>query len=234
MECNTLKEEVMLPDYNTTRKKLILPEYGRHIQSMVDSLLTIEDRDERTRAAKTVINVMGNLSPHLRDVPDFRHKLWDHLAIMSNFQLDIDWPYPLPSAEKLHERPEKLEYNNQHPIRYKHYGLMSQKLIAKIKEMEDPTAKRILTVLTANHMKKSFLNWNKPSVEDAQILDDLNTLHGSRIEWPEGISLSSSKELLQAKINPNTPKNKNNGNNNNNNNPKGGNNGNGKKKKRKK
>ena len=108
-------------DYNSQRKKLILPEYGRNIQMMVDHLATITDRDERTRAAKTVISVMGNLYPHLRDVPDFRHKLWDHLMIMSNFTLDIDSPYPLPEKDILEEKPEKLPYNN-HRIKYKHYG----------------------------------------------------------------------------------------------------------------
>lgn len=206
-------------EYNTQKKKLLLPEYGRNIQKMVDYLLTIEDREERTRAAKTVIDVMGNLYPHLRDVPDFRHKLWDHLAIMSNFSLDIDTPYPLPSIEKLHEKPEKLEYNNHH-IKYKHYGLLTEKLIQKIKETDDPELKRVLTVLTANHMKKSFLTWNKDSVEDEQIYNDINTLYGGNIEMPEGMTLSHSKDLLQKKGKPaNKPQAKN-GNTNGNNNKK--------------
>ena len=176
-------------DYNSQRKKLILPEYGRNIQMMVDHLATITNRDERTRAAKTVISVMGNLYPHLRDVPDFRHKLWDHLMIMSNFTLDIDSPYPLPEKDILEEKPEKLPYNN-HRIKYKHYGLLTEKLIEKIKETEDPEIKRVLTVLTANHMKKSFLTWNKDSVEDDQIYNDINTLYGGNIEMPEGMILS--------------------------------------------
>ena len=118
-------------EYNTQKKKLLLPEYGRNIQKMVDYLLTIEDREERTRAAKTVIDVMGNLYPHLRDVPDFRHKLWDHLAIMSEFKLDIDTPYPLPSLSKLQEKPERLPYSSNH-IKYKHYGKLVEKLIDKM------------------------------------------------------------------------------------------------------
>ena len=185
-------------DYNSQRKKLILPEYGRNIQMMVDHLATITNRDERTRAAKTVISVMGNLYPHLRDVPDFRHKLWDHLMIMSNFTLDIDSPYPLPEKDILEEKPEKLPYNN-HRIKYKHYGFLTEKLIEKIKETEDPEIKRVLTVLTANHMKKSFLTWNKDSVEDDQIYNDINTLYGGNIEMPEGMILSHSKDLLQKK-----------------------------------
>ena len=198
MEYKTQEKEAFHPDYNTTRKKLILPEYGRHIQSMVDMLFAIDNKDERTKAAKVIVNVMGNFYPQLRDVPDFRHKLWDHLAIMSNFQLDIDWPYPLPSMEEWREKPDALEYNN-HQIRYRHYGLMAQKLVAEIKKQEDVEAKRQLTVLTANHMKKSFLTWNKDTVEDAQIYHDLNVLYGGDLEMLETLSLARSKDLLQKK-----------------------------------
>ena len=181
-------------EYNTQKKKLLLPEYGRNIQKMVDYLLTIEDREERTRAAKTVIDVMGNLYPHLRDVPDFRHKLWDHLAIMSEFKLDIDTPYPLPSLSKLQEKPERLPYSSNH-IKYKHYGKLVEKLIDKIKELEDPEQKRALIVLTANHMKKSFLTWNKDSVEDEQIYNDTNTLCGCTVILPAGMTLSNPNDL---------------------------------------
>jgi hypothetical protein len=192
-------------DYNTQRKKLILPEYGRHIQSMVDQLSSIEDRDERTRAARTVISVMGNLYPHLRDVPDFRHKLWDHLAIMSEFNLDIDTPYPLPSKEKLAEKPERLPYSN-HRVKFKHYGLIIEKLLGKVNEVEDEEKKRILVVLTANYMKKLFLTWNKDSVEDEQIFDDVRAIHGEHIEIPEGLSLSNLvKEATPAKKGGKTP-----------------------------
>lgn len=209
--------------YNTQNKKLVLPEYGRNIQKMVDFLLTIKDRTERTKAAKTVIDVMGNLYPHLRDVPDFRHKLWDHLAIMSNFQLDIDTPYPLPSVEKLQARPEKIPYNS-YRIKFKHYGKLTEKLIEEIRNQQDPEQKKALIVLTANHMKKSFLTWNKDTVEDEQIYNDLNTLYGSTFPMPEGMTLSNPKDLLQKKIKPssNKPMNKNyqkKGNNNGNNRP---------------
>ena len=196
-------------NYNTRRKRLILPEYGRNIQTMVDHLATIQDREERNRAARTIISVMGNLYPHLRDIPDFRHKLWDHLAIMSNFTLDIDSPYPLPSKEKLQEKPKKVPYSN-HRIKYRHYGLLTEKLVEKIKEMKNPEQKRALTVLTATHMKKSFLTWNKDSVEDEQIYNDINTLYGGDIEMPEGMTLSHSKDLLQKTMNVNSNKNNNN------------------------
>ncbi len=196
-------------NYNTRRKRLILPEYGRNIQTMVDHLATIQDREERNRAARTIISVMGNLYPHLRDIPDFRHKLWDHLAIMSNFTLDIDSPYPLPSKEKLQEKPKKVPYSN-HRIKYRHYGLLTEKLVEKIKEMKNPEQKRALTVLTATHMKKSFLTWNKDSVEDEQIYNDINTLYGGDIEMPEGMTLSHSKDLLQKTMNVNSNKKNNN------------------------
>lgn len=192
-------------EYNTQKKKLLLPEYGRNIQKMVDHIMTIEDRAERTRAAKTVIDVMGNLYPHLRDVPDFRHKLWDHLAIMSEFRLDIDTPYPLPSMEKINEKPDKISYGNNR-IKYRHYGKSVEKLIDKIKELQDPEQKRALIVLTANHMKKSFLTWNKDSVEDEQIYNDINTYYGGPILLPEGMTLSNPKDLLQKKSKPSSNK----------------------------
>ena len=215
-------------EYNTQKKKLLLPEYGRNIQKMVDYLLTIEDREERTRAAKTVIDVMGNLYPHLRDVPDFRHKLWDHLAIMSEFKLDIDTPYPLPSLSKLQEKPASItaEYTRVAADVVSMDGKLVEKLIDKIKELEDPEQKRALIVLTANHMKKSFLTWNKDSVEDEQIYNDINTLCGCTVILPEGMTLSNPKDLLQKKSKPssNKPMNKNYQKNNNNNNNKGNNN----------
>ncbi len=192
-------------EYNTQKKKLLLPEYGRNIQKMVDHIMTIEDRAERTRAAKTVIDVMGNLYPHLRDVPDFRHKLWDHLAIMSSFKLDIETPYPLPSIDKINEKPEKIKYSTNH-IKYRHYGKSVEKLIDKIKELEDPEQKRALIVLTANHMKKSFLTWNKDSVEDEQIYNDINAYYGCPIILPEGMTLSNPKDLLQKKSKPSSNK----------------------------
>lgn len=195
-------------EYNTQKKKLLLPEYGRNIQKMVDHIMTIQDRAERNKAARTVIDVMGNLYPHLRDVPDFRHKLWDHLAIMSEFKLDIDAPYPLPSMEKINEKPEKLKYSTNH-IRFRHYGKSVEKLIDKIKELEDPEQKRALIVLTANHMKKSFLTWNKDTVEDEQIYNDINTYYGSTVILPEGMTLSNPKDLLQKKSKPSSNKSQN-------------------------
>lgn len=185
-------------DYNTQRKKLLLPEYGRNIQSMVDYLLSIEDREKRTEQAYAVIDVMGNLNPQLRDVPDFRHKLWDHLAIMSDFKLDIDAPYPLPEREILHKKPEKIPYS-EGAIKARHYGKSVEKMVTKIRELTDPGQRRALIALTANHMKKSYLTWNRDSVEDVQIIGDINDLYGAELIPQEGVALSNHKELLQKK-----------------------------------
>ncbi|MGL5683622.1 MAG: DUF4290 domain-containing protein [Marinifilaceae bacterium] len=185
-------------EYNTQKTKLLLPEYGRNVQKMVDHIMTIEDREQRTKAAKAVIDVMGNIYPHLRDIPDFRHKLWDHLAIMSEFKLDIETPYPLPSVEKLNEKPARIPYKNNR-IRYRHYGSSVELLAKKIKELDNIEEKKALIVLTANHMKKSFITWNKDGVEDDEILADMKLYLGDDFEFPEGLTLSAEKYLLQKK-----------------------------------
>jgi hypothetical protein len=123
-------------DYNTSRNKLALPEYGRHIHKLVDHIVAIKDRNERNLATKALINVMGNLNPHLRDVSDFKHKLWDHLAIISDFKLDIDSPYPTPTSAILTEKPRIVPYN-QNSIRYKHYGKVIEMMVKKATEMDE-------------------------------------------------------------------------------------------------
>ncbi|MFQ3579954.1 MAG: DUF4290 domain-containing protein, partial [Bacteroidales bacterium] len=162
-------------DYNTQRPKLILPEYGRVVHQMVEYCCTIEDRETRTRAAHAIIELMGNMNPHLRDVPDFKHKLWDHLALMSNFKLDIDWPYPLPEKDILNLKPEKLPYSDGE-IKYRHYGKIIEKLVKKIPEIEDPKAQRALFELMANHMKRSYMTWKKENINDEIIIKELNRL----------------------------------------------------------
>ena len=181
-------------DYNSKRKKLPLPEYGRNIQNMVDHVMTIEDRDERNRAAKTVIDVMGNLYPYLRDVAEFNHKLWDHLAIMTDFKLDIDYPYEPPSPDILTEKPNKVPYN-QNDIKYKHYGLVMEKMVKKIAEYEGEE-KEVLTKQLANHMKKSYLVWNKDAVEDDKIIMDMEELSSGKISLEPEIQLADVKTLI--------------------------------------
>lgn len=182
-------------DYNSNRKKLVLPEYGRNIQIMVDHILTIEDREERNKAARTVIAVMGNLNPHLRDINDFKHKLWDHLALISDFKLDIDSPYELPAKEVLNEKPRSVPYN-QHGITYKHYGHAIQVMIKKAIEMEDEEEKADLTKMIANHMKKSYLTWNREAVSDDEIFHDLRVLSGGKLNVDEDMQLSETRDIL--------------------------------------
>lgn len=189
--------------YNTAEKKLTLPEYGRNIQNMVDYCVTIEDRQERKRCADTIINIMGNMFPHLRDVNDFKHILWDHLAIMADFKLDIDYPYEIVKKENLHAKPPKIAYANSR-MRYRHYGKTLEQMVARATELEDGEERNQLIKLLANQMKKSFLTWNKESVDDEKIFKDLYELSKGQISLStEDYKLSESKDLL-ARTNTNT------------------------------
>jgi len=172
-----------------------LPEYGRNIQKMIEHLMTIEDRDERNKAAKTVIGVMGNLNPHLRDVADFKHKLWDHLAIISDFKLDIDSPYETPTRELLQEKPKRIPYN-QKSIRFKHYGHSIVLMIEKAVEMEEGEEKQDLVQMIAYHMKKSYLTWNREAVDDREILEDLVTLSGGKLQLDPNLELPETRAIL--------------------------------------
>lgn len=185
-------------DYNTSRKKLNLPEYGRNIQQMVDHLSTVEDRDERNRLARVLIGIMGNMNPHLRDVNDFKHKLWDHLFIMSDFKIDIDSPYPIPNLETYQEKPKTVPYPTQ-PITFKHYGRSIELMIQKAIEMEEGQQKEALTQLIANHMKKAYLMWNKDSVSDDDVIKDLARLSGGKLTLAVGTRLSDSREVFKNK-----------------------------------
>ena len=166
--------------YNTQQKRMPLPEYGRSIQNMVDHALTIEDRAERQRCANTIINIMGGMFPHLRDVPDFKHKLWDHLAIMSDFKLDIDYPYEIVRPDYLNVKPDRIPYSSG-KIRYRHYGRAIEQLIQKAVEMPEGEERDQLIALTASHMKKDYITWNKDTVEDQKIYDDIYEMSGGTI-----------------------------------------------------
>lgn len=181
-------------DYNTSRKQMVLPEYGRNIQKMVDYVKTIEDREERNKLATAIVGVMGNLNPHLRDINDFKHKLWDHLAIIANFELDIDFPYEIPKPEMFTEKPRQVDYGT-HRIKYRHYGKSIETIIESAMELEDCEEKDKLINSIANHMKKTYLSWNRDSVEDSVIIKDLIELSGGKIE-EEKIQLAETKDLL--------------------------------------
>ncbi|OMP29931.1 MULTISPECIES: DUF4290 domain-containing protein [Mangrovimonas] len=186
-------------EYNTEREHLIIPEYGRHLQKMINYAKAIPEKEERNKVAKAIISVMGNLQPHLRDVPDFQHKLWDQLFIMANFDLDVDSPYEKPSREELQSRPEPLEYPQNHP-KYRFYGNNIKTMIDVANTWEDGELKEALIYTIANHMKKCFLNWNKDTVEDDVIFGHLYELSGGKINLRESDEdLSDSTSLMRSK-----------------------------------
>ncbi len=210
-------------EYNTEREHLIIPEYGRHIQKMVNHALSIEDREERNKVARAIIGVMGNLQPHLRDVADFQHKLWDQLIIISKFELDVDTPQPVLTKEELYQRPEKLNYPQSFP-KYRFYGNNITRMINVANSWEEGELKDALILTVANHMKKCFLNWNKDTVDDYLIYNHLYELSNGKIDLRNSKNdLSDATSLLKTKkrySNSNSTSNKKNYRSNNNNNKK--------------
>jgi hypothetical protein len=180
-------------DYNTQRDKLILPEYGRNIQKMVDHAITIEDREARNQAANTIIQVMGNLNPQLRENRDFKHKLWDHLHFIAEFKLDIDAPFDPPQKDQFEKKPDPLPYPSG-DIKYKHYGKIIEDLIEKALEIEEGDARDDFVRFIANHMKLSHVTWNKEGVADEVIFKALRDLSHGRLRVKEGTVLIDPKE----------------------------------------
>jgi hypothetical protein len=186
-------------EYNTEREHLIIPEYGRHLQKMINYATSRETKEERNKVAKAIISVMGNLQPHLRDVPDFQHKLWDQLFIMSDFKLDADSPYEKPSKEVLQAGPEPLKYPQNHP-KYRFYGNNIKTMIDVANTWEEGELKEALVYTIANHMKKCFLNWNKDTVEDDVIFNHLYELSNGKINLKnKEEDLTDSSSLMRSK-----------------------------------
>ena len=181
-------------EYNTVREELIIPEYGRHIQKMINYASSRESKEERNKLANSIISVMGNLQPHLRDVPDFQHKLWDQLFIMSDFKLDADSPFEKPSKEVLNAKPEPLSYPQSFP-KYRFYGNNIKIMIDEAVKWDAGEMKEALVLTIANHMKKCFLNWNKDSVKDQVIFDHLYELSETKIDIRD-----SKEELLDSAL----------------------------------
>lgn len=193
----TPEDAVTHLEYNAERPHLIIPEYGRHLQKLIQQAVALEDRDERNKAARYIITVMGSLNPHLRDVPDFQHKLWDQLFIMSDFQLDVDSPYPIPSREMLAQKPERLAYPQNFP-KYRFYGNNIKYMIDVALKWEDGDMKNALIMVIANHMKKSYLSWNKDTVKDEVIFEHLYELSGGKINLQlTDEELSNSTDLMK-------------------------------------
>ncbi|MDP4952821.1 MAG: DUF4290 domain-containing protein, partial [Flavobacteriales bacterium] len=158
--------------YNSARPDLAIPEYGRNIHNMIDYAKSVADREERNKVAQAIISVMGQLFPHLRDIDDYKHKLWDHLHIIANFELDVDSPYPKPEAETLAQKPERVPYPKG-KMKYGHYGSILEELIQKASAYEEGDEKNTLTMMIANLMKRHYLTYNRSSVDDALIKDQL-------------------------------------------------------------
>lgn len=194
-------------EYNTQLKRLALPEYGRNIQNMVDYCMTIEDRNERQRCAESIIVIMGNMFPHLRDVNDFKHILWDHLAIMSDFSLDIDYPYEVIKKEDLHTAPGKIEYSRR-DMSYRHYGKTLEKMIHLLTSFEEGEEKEQFLFLVLSHMKKSYIQWNK-DVDDQKIFFDLYELSDHKVDVRNStIKLPDFKDLNTQRSNSGSNKRK--------------------------
>jgi hypothetical protein len=192
-----MQEEVSFLEYNSERSHLIIPEYGRHLQKLIDQATAIEDREERNKAAKYIISVMGSLNPHLRDVLDFQHKLWDQLFIMSDFKLDVDSPYPIPSKDILTQKPDRLKYPQNYP-KYRFYGNNIKYMIDVANSWEESELKNALVLVIANHMKKSYLSWNKDTVTDEIIFQHLLELSGGKLNLSKSNEeLSNTHDLLK-------------------------------------
>ena len=181
--------------YNTTRNHLILPEYGRNVQKMVEHASNIKDKTERDKCVKSIIKFMGQTHPQLRDIKEFTHKLWDHLFIMSQFQLEVSSPYPKPEIEKLKERPDKMPYP-KNKIKFPFYGAALENMIKYAVKQEEGREKEIMTGMIANHMKKCFLNWNKDTVDDTVIFDHLKELSEGKLSVKEELLPLTSTEIL--------------------------------------
>jgi len=179
--------------YNSQRKQLIITEYGRNIQTMVDQAMLIDDRETRNKTVRYIISVMGQLNPQLRDINDYKHKLWDHLFLISNFELDIDAPFSMPTAKTVKMHPDKPNYASN-TIKFRHYGRIMEQLIEKSKKLEDPEIKSDVAVLLANQMKKSYLMWNRDSVTDEIMALEIAKLSGGQLKLADDLKLSHPNE----------------------------------------
>ena len=206
-------------EYNTEREKIVISEYGRNIQVMIRHLMDIEDRKQRTEAAYFIVNVMAQMNPQVKESNDYMHKLWDHLHIIADYKLDVDGPYPVPTPEMQKKKPEHVGYQKNN-IRYGHYGQYIYDVVKKVKEMEEGPKKQAILINIANQMKRDYLNWNRDTVNDLLILDDLYKISGEEITLPMETKLIPTNEILNKPQNQqqNQKKKQNNNNKKNNNN----------------
>jgi hypothetical protein len=175
-------------DYNTQRRNLVLPEYGRHIQKMIQYVKSVENREKRNEQVRAVVAVMGNLNPHLRDIVDFRHKLWDHVYLIADFDIDIDSPYPVPAPATFKEKPASIPYPHS-PVSIMHYGRNIENMLQAITDCAESPTKEAMIAAMALYMKKQYLTWNKDTVSDDIIFKDIALLSKGRIHVNPALKL---------------------------------------------
>ena len=181
--------------YNTERGQIIISEYGRNMQEMIRHLMEIEDRQKRTEAAQFIIQVMAQMNPQVKQSDDYIHKLWDHLYIISDYQLDVDSPFPAPQPMNEASKPQRVGYQN-HDIKYGHYGYYMAKMIEIASEREDDNMRQALAYSIANQMKRNFMEWSGNMVNDQQIIDDLKAMSNGRLVLPDETKLNGTTDVL--------------------------------------
>lgn len=179
--------------YNSKREPLVFPEYGRHIQKMVDFAVTIEDDEKRKETAHAIVNIMGRMQPNLKDVDDFNHKLWDHLIIMSNFKLNVTSPYGNPKPSNTIITPKSIAYKDT-DIRYKQYGRILFKMIDEIENCKTEEEKQALSMIVANHIKKSLYLWNNDNINDGIVIEEMQKLSKGRLSLPDNAELVEMRQ----------------------------------------
>jgi hypothetical protein len=196
--------ETLELDYNTSREKMIIPEYGRNVQNMIHHCISIAEKEERNKCAQAIIKVMGQLKPQLRDIEDFTHKLWAHLFIMADFKLDVDSPYPIPSKESFNSKPDRVEYPRK-KIKYGHYGKVLEEMITAAVAYPEGEEKIYLTLRIANLLKTSYLLWNRDTVNDNTIVKQLEELSGGKLT-ADASKLEDTADILRLMRSSSVPK----------------------------
>lgn len=180
-------------EYNSARERMVIPEYGRNIQKMIEYALTLESKEKRNEAAESIIRVMGQVNPLTKE-DDSPQKLWDHMFIISDYKLDVDSPYPMPSPEKLTSKPDRVPYPGGR-MGYRHYGRIIDRMIEDVSAEQDEEKRKEKSLGLANLMKRSYLSWNRSTVGDDVILKDLREMSGGKLTLPEDTVLGTSQEL---------------------------------------
>ena len=184
-------------EYNTQREQLKISDYGRHVAKMVEYCKTIADRNERTAMANTIVDVMAHVNPKIKERADYKHILWDHMMMMAGYDLDVDCPYEIHREEVENLHPQQIGYH-EGAIRYRHYGRALEDMIKAVAEMPESEERTVLTGQIAHAMKRQYLQWNRNTVDDALIAEQLTELSDGRLSLPEGFTFQPSQELLNA------------------------------------